>query len=329
MSALSKSERMRRINQMLLEMAGGNFFFRLPRTDKNDNLEALGLTLNMLAEEIQESLIHQGYANSKGITKHIIQLCFMLDSKGKIRMINQKVSTHLSFLYADIIDKSFESFLDEPSKLKWNQTWRFIKKKNFYDTSIDLTFISKEKLLLPNTCFITTFRGKTEQERQTFITVVHHINGYHELEKNLEEGVIQFKEKENTLAVSATKKSQKPKLRLSFDDIKKLREAHSIIINNLEQELPSLKDFALQLGTNEYKLKYGFRELYGTSVYRFQKNERLRKAKMLIQYSGLTFESIAFKTGFKSHAHFTRTFKKRYNFSPRELRKKTQKDREL
>lgn len=326
MSTLGTNERMGRINQMLLEMASGNFFFRLPRSDEKDSLEALVLMLNMLAEEIQESLIHQGYVNSKGITKHIVHLCFMLDSKGIIRMINQKASTHLSFLYADIIGKSFDFFLDESSKLKWSESWKLIKKKIFYDTSIELSFVTKGKLLLPNTCYITTFRGSNEKQRKTLITVVHHSKDYHELEKDLKHGVVQFKEQEKSDPSSI--KKQKPKLRLSYNDIRKLREAHAIIINNLEQNLPSLKDFALQLGTNEFKLKYGFRELYGTSVYRYQKNERLRKAKMLIQYSDITFESIAFKTGFKSYPHFTRAFKERYSFSPRELRKKTLKDRE-
>ena len=243
-------------------------------------------------------------------------------------MINQKASTHLSFLYADMIGRPFGSFLDDGSKLKWDQVWKFIKKKSFYDTSIDLTFVTKEKLLLPNTCYVTTFKGQTELERQTLVTVVLRSKGYHELEKDLEHGVIRFKEKERSLKDSPIKKTQRPKVRLNYDDIRKMREAHAIVINNLEQELPSLKEFALQLGTNEFKLKYAFRELYGTSVYRFQKIERLRKAKMLIQYTGMTFESIAFKTGFKSHAHFTRAFKERYKFSPRELRKKTRKDRE-
>ena len=109
---------------------------------------------------------------------------------------------------------------------------------------------------------------------------------------------------------------------MSFEDIRKIREGHDIIINNLEMDFPSLKDFALQLGTNEFKLKYGFKELYGTSVYRFLKEERMRKSKMMIQYSGQSLKTSAQMTGFKSMAHFSRTFKKRYGYTPSELRKK-------
>lgn len=88
-------------------------------------------------------------------------------------------------------------------------------------------------------------------------------------------------------------------------------------------DFPSLKDFALQLGTNEFKLKYGFKELYGTTVHRFLMEERLRKSKMMIQFTDQSLKSIAHTTGFKSISHFSRTFKKRYEYAPSELRKKT------
>ncbi|TXD81188.1 helix-turn-helix transcriptional regulator [Subsaximicrobium wynnwilliamsii] len=91
-------------------------------------------------------------------------------------------------------------------------------------------------------------------------------------------------------------------------------------------DFPSLKDFALQIGTNEFKLKYGFKELYGTTVYRFLVQERLRKAQMMIQYSDLPLKSIAYMTGFKSMPHFSRTFKKRYGYSPSALRNNSIED---
>ena len=55
---------MQRINQMLLEMASGNFFYRLERSTKNDSLESLAISLNILAEEIQETMLHQGYVKT-------------------------------------------------------------------------------------------------------------------------------------------------------------------------------------------------------------------------------------------------------------------------
>ena len=81
-----KKQRMKQINQMLLEMASGNFFYRLERSAKNDNLESIGISLNMLAEEIQETLLHQGYVNSNNPLVEIIQMSFILDSDGRIEI---------------------------------------------------------------------------------------------------------------------------------------------------------------------------------------------------------------------------------------------------
>jgi AraC-like DNA-binding protein len=318
MSAKSKKKRMQRINQMLLEMAGGNFFYRLDRSEKNDSIEAFIIVLNMLAEEIQESFVHQGYVNSQGVSKPIVQMCFMLDENGIIQMVNQKTSTILSHQYNNIIEKPFDYLLTDDSKIVWQNIWKILREKDFYDTSIELTFITNEQLLLPSQCYITTFKKGKEIQRKTLITVILFSKGYRELEKNLRQSVIKFTDFHNP-----PKPHKKQKLRLSYEDIGKIREGHNMIRNSMEKELPSIKDFAHQLGTNEFKLKYGFKELYGTSVYRFLIRERLRKAKMLIQYSDIPLKSIGYMTGFKSNPHFSRAFKKHYGYAPIELRKKS------
>ncbi|WP_146032831.1 AraC family transcriptional regulator, partial [Arenibacter sp. NBRC 103722] len=75
--------------------------------------------------------------------------------------------------------------------------------------------------------------------------------------------------------------------------------------------------------TNEFKLKYGFKELYGTTVFKYLVQERLRKAKTLVQYTQLNFKSIAKMVGFKSVPHFSRTFSEQYGYSPKIFRKKS------
>ncbi len=318
-----RKQRMQRINQMLLEMASGNFFYRLERSTKNDNIEALGLTLNILAEEIQEAMLHQGYANSNNTIMETIQMSFILDDKGRIQMANQQTCNILSVLHTDIIGTHFTNFLTEISILKWQDFWKTLIQQEFNDTTLELTFKTKGSLVIPKTCHITTFKSENNDERKVLITVIHHSNSLDKLENDLKRRVIQFSNQQKHEADETPLGSQKPKLRLSFEDIRKIREGRDIIINNLEKELPSLKDFALQLGTNEFKLKYGFKELYGTSVYRFLRNERLRKSKMMIQFTDQSLKSIAHMTGFKSISHFSRTFKNRYEYTPSDLRKKS------
>lgn len=318
-----KKDRIQQINRMLLEMASGNFFFRLERSDQEDNLEAMTVILNMLAEEIQESLVHQGHISTRGLTKHIVQMCFLLDEDGAVQMINQKTCVILSDLYTSIIGKPFEYFLTEASKEKWLKTRELLHKKNFYDTSLELTFKSNEDLLIPNTCYITTCKeAATDNKRKTLITIIHQTKGAYELEKELKKSVLDFKNEEEPIFKGYTGKKRRI-VELTSDDFRRVREGRDIIINNLEKDLPNLKDFALQLGTNEFKLKHGFRELYGVSVHQYIIRERMRKAKMLIQYSKIPLKSIAFMVGYKTNSYFSKTFIKRYGYSPSDLRKKS------
>lgn len=319
----TKKERIQHINQMLLEMASGNFFYRLERFAKNDTLEAISISLNMLAEEILETMHHQGFVNSNSPKVDIVQMSFVLDKEGKIEMANQQACTILSVLIKDIVGMPFESFLESSSKGTWAATQQQLLHKKVSETAIELKFQPKSGLLIPKIAYITSFMGLPTDAQKILITVIHHSNHQNKLDHALKQGVIQFTDNKKQAAKETPTAAQKSRVRLSFEDIRKIREGHDLILHNLEKDFPSLRDFALQLGTNEFKLKYGFRELYGTSVHRFLMNERFRKAQMMIQFSDQSLKSIANRNGFKSFSHFSRSFKKRYGYAPSALRKKS------
>ncbi|WP_026752984.1 AraC family transcriptional regulator [Sediminibacter sp. Hel_I_10] len=314
------ARRMKIINTMLLEMASGNFHFRIERSERNDNLEALIVTLNMLAEEIQEAMIHQGYANTNGVVVDLVQMSFLLDHNGLVEMCNQQTCTILSRLYDDTIGKPFHSFLSSDSASDWISAMRKKGKKQLQDFSLDLKFKSSHDLIIPKTAYISKFHQGKNGKGKVLITVIHHSNSQKELDDTLKLKVITAEDSDSEVT------SPKTKIRLSFEDIRKIREGHDIMVNNLDKDFPPLREFAHQLGTNEFKLKYGFKELYGTSVHRFLMQERMRKSQMMIQYTDLPIKSIALMNGFKSMPHFSRAFKKRYGYSPSQLRKNALSD---
>lgn len=321
MSPLRTDKRMQQIQHMLLEMAGGNFFYRLDTTDRNDNLEALAIVLNMLAEEIQESFYHQGFVSTKTTTEHLVQMCFLLDDSGTVQLVNQKCCTILSKLHGNILQKPFEDLLTETSKAVWQKKWKTLRKKNFYDMALPLEFRTNEHLVIPNRCHITVVKSKDDGCRSILVTVFHTTLGK------------TFGKERDSSAIQAgtggkepkKQKQEPPKVRLSYDDIRKIRKGRDLIMNNLQMDLPNLTDLAHQLGTNEFKLKYGFRELYGTTVFKYLVRERLRKAATLVQYTKLTFKTIAEMVGFKSVPHFSRAFKERYEYAPKMFRERAQK----
>ncbi|SDQ89601.1 helix-turn-helix domain-containing protein [Flagellimonas zhangzhouensis] len=300
--------RVKRIQRMLLEMARGNFFYSLEPTNKNDNVASLVVMLNMVNEEIRASFIHQGFANAHNTPQCIIQLSFLMDPDGTIELVTNSTCSLLSALPKEIIGKPITDFMTEGSQKVWAKKMVKHLKRERSETVQFLEFITKEGLLLGKDCHISVFQSFDGSGQKILLDTVFFSKGEPfgtELPKK-------------TLKV--TKGIKEAKVTLTPEDIEMIRDVHDMIINNLDKDLPLLKDLALQMGTNEYKLKYGFKQLYGTTIFRFLTHERLRKTKTLIQHSNLSLKEIAHLTGFKSAAHFSRAFRDKYGKSPSDLR---------
>tara|TARA_R110000868_G_scaffold71713_2_gene209689 strand:+ start:15489 stop:16478 length:990 start_codon:yes stop_codon:yes gene_type:complete len=319
---IRKKQRKQQINEMLLQMASGNFFYRIALLDKNDQLEGTSILLNMLAEEIQDKMKHEGYLNSQNPIIDILQLVLVLDENGTIVIANQIAHKLLSGQSSEIIGKPFETFLESASQDLWSSYWKQQDYRVNSDTTLDLKFKGKGSLIIPKTCYITYFNGKENSPFKTLITTIYYATTQEFLKANLKQRFIRYTKNkiEQNKAKELTTGTLKP--RLSREDIDKIGKARHIMANDLEKDFPTIKDFALELGTNEYKLKYGFKELYGITIHRFLLNERLRKAKMLLEYTQYSIKTITLQTGFKSSSHFSRCFKKHYEFTPSQFRKK-------
>ncbi|OAD90754.1 hypothetical protein A7A78_14160 [Aequorivita soesokkakensis] len=319
---MSKKKRLKKLRNLLLEMGAGKFFYRVERSGKNDNVEALVSVINMMAEEIEEALVHQGYVNASETIKHIVVMHFMLDAEGKIVAVNPQACTLLCYVYSELIGQPLIQILDE----KTSKTWEDYLEKEQEDGgehAIQLTFKTKAGLLIPSACYISLINNIKGCEVEKILTVVKHSKKQVALEDELREPVLKIYNSEGLKGEKAVAEPKPKKVRLTQDDIKVIEDARSLMLNDLARDFRPLKEFALQLGTNTFKLKYGFKELYGISVYRYLRNERLRKAKVLVQYGDSPFKSIVQLCGFKSEAHFSRTFKKEFGLTPTELRKKT------
>ncbi len=321
----STKKRIAEIQQMMFEMASGNFFYRMELTNRNDSIEGLVTAVNMLSEEIQETLPYADFSRKQGTRQHLVQMCFLLDSKGNVEMTNEKSCTLMGCTMKDIIGKPFNTFLKPHSKDIWGETMRVFLDKHGADTSIDLEFNTKKKLLIADTCHLTTLKGGDLGESKTLVTLIMHSKVRVEKERELKNKVTAFESSDKNLSHASSEIKQN--LILTSDDVQKLTLAHEIIKNNPEKSQGTLKQFARRLGTNEFKLKNGFKELYGTTVHRFVIDERLRRSTVLIQFSEFSLKRIAHLMGFKTYPHFSKTFKSRYGYTAGQLRKRSLAER--
>lgn len=100
-------------------------------------------------------------------------------------------------------------------------------------------------------------------------------------------------------------------------DMELIIEARNRLLSNLIKP-PTIRELALLTGTNENKLKKGFRLLYNTSINKLLQNERLSRAKLLIAEEAYPIKEIARMVGYKHSGHFTAKFKKKFGVLPKE-----------
>ncbi len=317
-------ERIKQIHNMLMEFASGNFAYKLERSDLDDDIEALTALVNMTFEEIKGSFLHQGYVNLNETYKHLVQMFFVLDTDDTIVAFNSRIKQMLFFGEDELRLKSFDSFLSEDSKQAWNGLKSKLNNTNLdsHEEFITLSFRTNQQLLLSTNCLVSKFVDSVNQSERIVVTSIEIIKSSSERVEELRKSVSSGKVG-NKLPKYAPAPSKSKQLNLSFTDIRKIRKVHDHIINNLEKPLSPLIELAHTFGTNEYKLKYGFKQLYGETVFRFLINERLRKARLLIQYTDTSIKEVAHLTGFISAPHFSKAFKEKYGFTPRDLRKQS------
>tara|TARA_R110002072_G_scaffold192136_1_gene348960 strand:- start:1134 stop:2096 length:963 start_codon:yes stop_codon:yes gene_type:complete len=115
-------------------------------------------------------------------------------------------------------------------------------------------------------------------------------------------------------------KLQQPNLACTWNRLKPLISAKKIIEENLARP-PSLGDLARQVGINEYDLKKGFKEQFGSTVFGYVGEQRMSLAFDLLKSKSQTISEVSEIVGYKNPQHFSSAFKKRYGIRPSELLK--------
>jgi AraC-like DNA-binding protein len=104
------------------------------------------------------------------------------------------------------------------------------------------------------------------------------------------------------------------------EDVETMHLARDLLLRNIHCP-PSLAQLARMCGTNEFKLKRGFKEVFNETVFGYFNSVRLEEARLLVLSTKKTLTEIAGEMGFAHPQHFSRAFRKRFGVAPGELRK--------
>ena len=100
------------------------------------------------------------------------------------------------------------------------------------------------------------------------------------------------------------------------DNVMKIRKAKDIIISNLA-EPPGLQELSDQVGLNLKKLKMGFKQIYGDTVYGFLFEYKMEYARKLLDSGSYNVNEVGLKIGYSTGSHFIAAFKKKFATTPK------------
>ena len=99
-----KQQQIEQINQVLVELAGGNFDHLAPISESFDEIDAIASGVNMLSEELRDTVISRNYLDS--VLRSIVDMLFIFDKNFVIRQISAKA--------CELLQKPEEYFIGKP-----------------------------------------------------------------------------------------------------------------------------------------------------------------------------------------------------------------------
>jgi AraC-like DNA-binding protein len=96
----------------------------------------------------------------------------------------------------------------------------------------------------------------------------------------------------------------------------KIRKAKDIIILKMA-EPPTLQELSEEIGLSLKKLKEGFKQIYGDSVFSFLFDYKMEVARKLLESGDYNVSEVGLKVGYSTASHFIAAFKKKYSTTPK------------
>ncbi len=100
------------------------------------------------------------------------------------------------------------------------------------------------------------------------------------------------------------------------DNVQRIRKAKEIVIARMS-EPPSLVELSDEIGLSLKKLKEGFKQIYGDSVFSFLFDYKMEYARKMLETGKHNVSEVGLKVGYSTSSHFIAAFKKKYGTTPK------------
>ena len=99
-------------------------------------------------------------------------------------------------------------------------------------------------------------------------------------------------------------------------NVQKIRNAKDIILDRMIDP-PSLDALAIEIGLPLKKLKQGFKQVYGDTVFAYLLEHKMQEARRMLDSQKYNVNEVGLKLGYSTSSHFIAAFKKKYGTTPK------------
>jgi AraC-like DNA-binding protein len=100
------------------------------------------------------------------------------------------------------------------------------------------------------------------------------------------------------------------------ENVRKIRKAKDIILERMSDP-PSLENLATEIGLSLKKLKEGFKQLYGDTVFAYLLDHKMEEARRMLDSQKFNVNEVGLELGYSTASHFIAAFKKKYGTTPK------------
>ena len=104
---------------------------------------------------------------------------------------------------------------------------------------------------------------------------------------------------------------------LDEDNLRRIRLAKEVLIGRMA-EPPTLTELAAESGLSLKKLKEGFKQMYGDTVFGFLIDYKMETARKLLETGACNVNEAGLRVGYSTASHFIAAFKKKYHTTPKQ-----------
>jgi AraC-like DNA-binding protein len=102
------------------------------------------------------------------------------------------------------------------------------------------------------------------------------------------------------------------------ENVVKIKKAKQIIIAKMADP-PTLQELADEIQLPINRLKEGFKQIYGDSVFSFLFDYKMEVARQLLATGSYNVNEVGLKVGYSTASHFIAAFKKKYGTTPKKF----------